>query len=143
MLKRLSRRQLLRVLASGVLIAAVAGGITGYLTLRDQVAGVEADLAALNTRLKAAAEQDAGDEEMAAAPLPSPFRWPDTDLRVTCDSSGFVQWADDHGSIMRWDKWLTAGQILDIESDRDADANDRGFAFWMRECAAALGLTIP
>lgn len=135
------------VLASGVLIAAVAAGIYDYLTIRDQVADLDADLAALDTRLAAVAEQqNAQDQEITTAPLPSPIRLDigDDGLVFTCNPSGFVQWteaSDIDERLNRLNKWNVAGWIKEIESDSDGWASERwrGVDFWMRDCAAALG----
>lgn len=147
MRKRLFRHQLLYVLASGVLVVAVAAGIYGYLTMRDQVADLDADLAALDARLAAVvAERDALDREITAAPpIPPPYSWETT--RIVCSPSGFVRFTDETGVEDDFgfdlDKYRVAAWIITVESDPSAVGDRRGAAFWMRECAAALGWSIP
>ena len=148
MRKKLSRQHLVSVLAGGVLIAAVAGGIVGYLTIRDQ-------LTALDTRLEAlTAKQDARDEEGTAAPLPPPishhWRWPESETgrsttsTFTCDPSSGVRYTDDRGGDDHtMDKWETAAYLTWLERLPNPKLSDLRLASWLRDCTAALGWAIP
>ncbi len=57
--------------------------------------------------------------------LPPPYRctFPDLEevLTSACISSGFVQVTADTGAERRWDQWIVAGQIMEIESGSSSD----------------------